>query len=132
MWESIEESAKEMSQWNHDFRIQTKTAELKWLRGLSTPHPLPGGGKCWNGILMDITKKKNIESKLVQSEKLLRQVINTAACCIFIKNQDGQYLLVNEYTATLHNTKPEKMIGETRFVRTLTDNWLQHQKPIYF
>ncbi|MEO0164674.1 MAG: PAS domain S-box protein [candidate division WOR-3 bacterium] len=47
-------------------------------------------------LVRDITERKNTQEKLKQSEELLRAVFESARDCIFIKNKNSQYLMVNE------------------------------------
>ncbi len=65
------------------------------------------------GFVQDVTERIQGEQARRESEYLLRAVIDAASCCIFAKDRDGRYLLVNKYMANLHNTTPEEMIGKT-------------------
>ena len=60
----------------------------------------------------DITDREKIESKLKQNEKMLRQIINTSPNCIFVKDRNGMYIVVNNRMAELHNTTPEELVGK--------------------
>ncbi len=71
MWNSIEKSAQTMEPWEYEFRIVTKTAKQKWIRGFSNPRLLDDGSICWTGMMLDITTQKRAEEALKQSEKLL-------------------------------------------------------------
>jgi PAS domain S-box-containing protein len=65
------------------------------------------------GISTDITKNKRAEQALRDSEQLLRNVIDTDPSCIFVKDKQGKYLLVNQAIADLYKTEPENMLGKT-------------------
>ncbi len=58
------------------------------------------------GVTTDITERR-------QSEKLLRSVIDASPACIFVKDKNGRYLMVNRSDAELYGTTPEEMIGKT-------------------
>ena len=47
--------------WDHDFRIQTRTGIIKWIRGRATPKRRADGTVFWNGILSDVTESKRTE-----------------------------------------------------------------------
>ncbi len=71
-------------------------------------------------IARDITERVRMdairsraEDALRASEELLRRVIDTSPNCIFVKDQDGRYLLVNRAIAELYGTTPEEMVGKT-------------------
>ncbi|MFZ3044674.1 MAG: PAS domain S-box protein, partial [Desulfatirhabdiaceae bacterium] len=76
MWSSIEESARTMTPWLQEFRIVGKKGIQRWLRGVSSPGPLPDGGICWNGVLLDITELKQAENALKESESFTRVVMD--------------------------------------------------------
>ncbi|MBB6004339.1 PAS domain S-box protein [Arcicella rosea] len=57
------------SNWNYEGRILTDNGELKWFQGISSPTFL-GDKIIFNGILIDITERKNAE----ESKKHLRQL----------------------------------------------------------
>jgi two-component system, cell cycle sensor histidine kinase and response regulator CckA len=77
MWSSIESSVSDLSQWKREFRIITRTGELKWLQGVSNPILLQDGSICWNGILLDITDRKRAEQELAASYRLLSGVMES-------------------------------------------------------
>ncbi len=60
----------------------------------------------------DITERKRIESKLKQNENMLRQIIDTTPNCIYVKDRNGMYLVVNKRMAELHSTTPEELVGK--------------------
>ncbi len=70
--DSIQVSAQNMSDWRLDFRIILKDGSIRWLRGASSPKPLPDGGVCWSGILTDVTDIKRVERDLENINKDLR------------------------------------------------------------
>ena len=87
--------------------------EGKWL--FFTAAPLKDhNGKIIGAIetLQDITKRKRIESKLKQNENMLRQIIDTTPNCIYVKDRNGMYLVVNKKMVELHNTTPEELVGK--------------------
>ncbi len=61
---------------------------------------------------LDITERKRIESKLKQNENMLRQIIDTTPNCIFVKDRNGMYLMVNKKMVELHSTTPEELVGK--------------------
>ena len=64
------------------------------------------------GIIRDITERKRIESKLKYNKNMLRQIIDSTLNCIFVKDRNGMYLLVNKKMAELHKTTPEDLVGK--------------------
>ncbi len=63
---SIAESAVTMRLWSVDFRWNLKSGELRWIRGRSQPRRLADGRILWNGIIADVTEKKQAEVRLME------------------------------------------------------------------
>jgi PAS domain S-box-containing protein len=63
-------------------------------------------------LRMDITERKRMEQALQESKELLQQVIHTDPNLIFVKDRDGNFLLVNQAVADLFGTTPEQLIHQ--------------------
>ena len=72
MWASIAESARAMLPWEYEFRILHSDGAWKWLRGMSNPSALPDGAICWNGVMLDITERKQVESEREAAIRVLQ------------------------------------------------------------
>lgn len=61
----------------------------------------------------DITARKLAEEKLQQQQEFLRIVIDNNPNTIFVKDQEGKFLLVNKATAKcFYNTTVEELVGK--------------------
>jgi len=69
----------------------------------------------YQSVGIDITERRRAEEALRQSEELIRRVLDTDPNCIFLKDADGRYVLVNRATAAAFGTTPEQMIGKTDY-----------------
>ncbi|MBN1349643.1 PAS domain S-box protein [candidate division KSB1 bacterium] len=65
------------------------------------------------GISRDICREKQAEQAVRESETLLRTIIDSSPNCIFVKDYNGRYLLVNKAIAALYGTSSEEMLGKT-------------------
>ncbi|PXX75759.1 diguanylate cyclase with PAS/PAC sensor [Pseudomonas sp. LAMO17WK12:I10] len=61
---SIWTSAKKLSPWREEYRVQLPQRGLRWIRGEATPEKLAGGGVLWHGYLSDISDLKRVEEEL--------------------------------------------------------------------
>ena len=61
--------------------------------------------------LEDITERKQAEEALRRSESTLRQIIDLVPAGIFIKDHEGQYILVNQNFADLHRMTVKEITG---------------------
>ncbi len=65
------------------------------------------------GIGNDITDRKRALTSLRESEERLQALINNAGSVIYIKNPQGQYLLINHQYETLFHLEQEAVKGKT-------------------
>ncbi len=66
---SVEQSARALTPWTHEHRIRTRSGQLKWVRGQAVPQRRGDGSVLWRGILIDITRLKQTEQALQESEQ---------------------------------------------------------------
>ncbi len=67
----------------------------------------------FTGVMRDVTEQKKTETRLKESEELMRMVFETAKDAIFIKDLNGMYVKANKACAELLGTTTEGLIGHT-------------------
>ena len=60
---SIRGSAETMTFWRHEWRIKPASGVVKWLSGTGTPKQRENGDICWNSVIIDVTRERQIHSK---------------------------------------------------------------------
>ena len=72
---SIEQSAANLSLWQHQYRVCLDSKQLIWLSGRATPEAMPDGSTLWHGYLEDITTSKQhyLELERLNKEYKLSQ-----------------------------------------------------------
>lgn len=70
--ESVAASAVTLQPWSWEGRIVTPSGRLKWLQCASRPERQPSGDILWDGLLMDITERKQAEQDLRAAEAATR------------------------------------------------------------
>ncbi|QIA07113.1 PAS domain S-box protein [Draconibacterium halophilum] len=68
----IEYSAKHVTYFTCEFRVQLPGKPTQWIYSRSSPEKLADGSITWYGFNMNITEKKNTEEALLQSEATIR------------------------------------------------------------
>ncbi|BAU66704.1 multi-sensor hybrid histidine kinase [Stanieria sp. NIES-3757] len=71
--------------WQWEGRIITPSGQLKWIQGISRPEATITG-KVWDGLLIDISDRKEAESALRRSEERFRQMAETIEDVFWIKD----------------------------------------------
>ncbi len=71
--QSIVKSARTMGKWLQEFRIKTKTGEIRWMRATSIPHLLPNGEILWNGVILDISDRMKAQKALQRAHDELER-----------------------------------------------------------
>lgn len=79
---------------------------------LSTNNINIGGEDHILGVLKDISNRKKIENKLIESENFLSDIIENNPALIFAKDLEGRYKLVNKKWEDLIGLKSEEVIGK--------------------
>jgi signal transduction histidine kinase len=67
---SFEQSARQLSMWRHEFRIEPPSKGLQWIRGAATPRPGPAGEVIWDGVYFNITAEKQSEEHLQRAYRM--------------------------------------------------------------
>lgn len=75
VWTSIEQSAANLTPWQHHYRVYSTAGDLLWLEGESTPERQEDGSIVWYGYLRDITEQKRIEADLLNEKARLANII---------------------------------------------------------
>ncbi|GAA0558255.1 hypothetical protein GCM10009098_27770 [Rheinheimera aquimaris] len=79
---SIESSSRELSIWQHEYRVYRDDGALSWLAGRAVPERMPDGSTLWHGYIQDITETKQYYlqlEKVNQELELARERLNTAS-----------------------------------------------------
>jgi PAS domain S-box-containing protein len=72
-------------------------------------------------IFRDVTELSESKKKLVESEELLRGIMDNTALVIYIKDLEGKYVFVNRQKELIFNIKAEDLIGK-KSLDHLTEN----------
>ena len=65
------------------------------------------------GVEIDITRRKQVEMALSDSQARLRAIMDNSPAAIFLKDAEGRYLLANDEFAAWNRSAPDEMVGKT-------------------
>jgi diguanylate cyclase (GGDEF)-like protein/PAS domain S-box-containing protein len=111
--ESVESASNSLGAWVHEHRIRTPSGKLKWVRGQALPQLAEDGSVLWNGLLIDITERKNSEAVLQGSEEKYRALVETTATGYLILDGAGRVLDANpEYVRLTGHKQLGDILGK--------------------
>ncbi|OUL24205.1 histidine kinase [Nostoc sp. 106C] len=90
--ESVDIAKATLSPWRWEGRIITATGKLKWIQGACQLERQSNGDLLWEGLVMDITDRKQAEEQLRNSEMRYKAILDAIPDLMFRLSRDGQYL----------------------------------------
>jgi hemerythrin-like metal-binding protein/PAS domain S-box-containing protein len=118
---------KGVKQFIHEYRIVSPSGRMYWVEDRTTiERGEDGNVSFYQGIVIDITEKKQVELKLKQSNTIIQNVINSTPDLIFAKNTEHQYILANNAFAQSLKQSPLSLIGKTDQQFNYTDEQINN------
>lgn len=93
--DSIEYSARHMTNWTCEYRIQFPGKPIQWRLGNSIPEKLSDGSITWYGFNTDITAGKLAEEAIRENEEKYRSLFDHSRDAILLTKPDGTILDAN-------------------------------------
>lgn len=111
--ETMERAGLNYNEWSVEVRIKhRKTGEVKWVRGGGRAHRGVNGDTVWNGLLLDISKRRHAEDALRISEERLRRILGTSPIAIGISDiHSFKLLFANKRLAEMYKIPKANVIG---------------------
>ena len=109
--ESINVCRTTLRPWHWEGRIITPSGKLKWIQGTSQPELQEAGDFLWNGLLMDITDRKQAQEKLQESEARYKAILDAIPDLMFRISRDGEYLDLKSEGANITLSR-EEIVGK--------------------
>lgn len=105
---SIQISAKNLSEWRHEWRINHPDGTIRWNRGIGTPKKLSNGSIIWDSVILDITVEKEEQQSKAEAEKALEEnrlrlnrIMDQSLDAITIINKDGRFVKTSSAASRL-------------------------------
>ncbi|MGE5659793.1 MAG: PAS domain S-box protein [Actinomycetota bacterium] len=101
------------STYETEFRMLTKSGDLKWIWGCGKVVERDAQGKPlrMTGTHKDISYRKQTEVNLAESNNILQSVIESTDDAIFVKDIHSRYVLVNSNIINVFGKQKSEMIG---------------------
>jgi PAS domain S-box-containing protein len=108
----LEQSARELTPFHISLKFK-KSEQIFWVEVFSTPERMEDGSILWDGLILDITERKNADENLLEKQNLLTGLIENSGALIFIKNLRGEYLLTNRQWEKVTGLSKAAVVGKT-------------------
>jgi PAS domain S-box-containing protein len=95
-------------------RIYRKDGSMIWVSISARALRDKGGDLAgYEGMMEDITERKQAKEALKEQQEFLRQIIDTNPSLIFAKDWDGKFILANKAVADIYGTAVEELVGKS-------------------
>ena len=112
VWEIVQQALVQHQPYECEYRIITKTGDLKWVweRGQGIFDD-DGTLLHLEGFVTDVSERKQAETALRESEERFRLVTENMSDLVCLHSPDGRYLYVTPSSQLLLGYRPEELIG---------------------
>ena len=107
----IEYSARHLTYFTCEFRVQIPGRGIQWIYSRSTPEKLPDGSVTWYGFNVDITPLKMAEEAIKISEEKFRAMSEQTSDLISLTDTNGVLTYASSAAKDIFYFEPEEMIG---------------------
>ncbi|AFY27460.1 PAS domain S-box [Cyanobium gracile PCC 6307] len=111
MQNSIADSARTLRPWKQQLRLATPEGTYKWLEAKSTPQRQPNGDVFWDGVVVDITDRKDSELALQESVHRQEQILDSVQDMVFCKDSHSRVMYANQATCHYFGMASENLKG---------------------
>lgn len=108
------------------YRCVTRAGDIRWVEDQTSVVRDDAGLKTHNqGVLCDITERKQAEDALRKSEEKFRRIVETAAEGFVLMDQDLKIIDFNNAYCSLLGYSPEELLGKSPF-ELATEEFREH------
>jgi PAS domain S-box-containing protein len=115
---SVEKSAKDLTTWQREFRVQFDDGTMRIHSAKGLPQLEEDGSVLWHGLITDITASKQTEEELQKSNELLSLFMNHSPIFAFIKEvsqTESRTLKASENYRDMIGISGSEMAGKTMY-----------------
>ncbi|MGO8915072.1 MAG: PAS domain S-box protein [Stellaceae bacterium] len=110
---SLVEAGRSLNLWSHEFRVVMPGGQQRWLSGRAIPHPKGRGSVVWDGIVVNVTSRKDVEQVLRRSEALHRLLAENTMEVIGRIGPDQSWLYLSPSSRDILGYEPRALVGRS-------------------
>lgn len=107
---SVAIAVQNCAHWHWEGQLTTPSGQLKWIQGNSRPQTT-SDGLVWDGLLIDISDRKQAEEALRESDHRFRAIFNTMFQFMGLLTPEGILLEANQAALEFAELMPEDVVG---------------------
>ncbi len=109
---SVKDSYQTLQTLQCQYRIITSAGQLKWLQEVSRPTQQLNGDVIWDGLIIDISDRKQAEESLRESESRYRLLAENTKDLVCLHELNGRYLYVSPSCEALLGYQCDEMLAQ--------------------
>ena len=112
----VKKSAQFLQHKHWEGRIVTPSGKTKWIQTASKPEQQEDGSIVWDGLMIDISDRKQADRELRESQQLLHLIFDTLPQRVFWKDTNFNYLGCNQiFAQDAGLNSPDEIVGKNDF-----------------
>ena len=110
---TIDDSAKNLTTWICEFRVNHPERGVIWIEGRSVPKRQPDGSVLWHGILQDVTGRRQTEERAKGGEARLSAIIDSALSGVITVDENQNIILFNPAAEQMFGYTEAEALGRS-------------------
>jgi len=118
LWHSVQDAVGRNQEFENEYRIVTKSGQERWVWSRGRAIKAENGHTVYlEGLVTDITNRKEAATALVDAEAYAKAVVETAAEAVITIEESGRIETFNRAAQEMFGYTPQEIVGQ--HVRTL-------------
>ena len=109
--EGIRLSARALSPWHQQFRVNLPRQGLRWLEGSAIPEARANGSVLWHGYLVDVTERKALEIASEMEHERTRVTLRSIGDAVITTDRFGLVEYLNPVAESLTGWRCNEAVG---------------------
>jgi PAS domain S-box-containing protein len=113
--QSIVESARDLSPWKQEYRVQFEDGTGEWLEGRATPQAMEDGSVLWHGFITRVTERRRVELALDYQRAQLAAFVEHAPAAIAMLDKELRYIAASRQWLKDYGLEGREILGQTHY-----------------
>ncbi len=107
----IQTSAKKLHPFKNEHRLVLPEKGLRWIQAIAQPERLNNGDVVWDGVVIDISDRKQAEQQLQELSERLELAVESAHLGIWVWDHQDNHLTWDDRMFEIYGVPPEEFGG---------------------